>query len=86
MIIQDRPKKQGQGRTVVKTAKRLPINLDLSALDLMCNYVLTENRNIRRGQYIALRNLMGLLDMSKYTNDPERYKRVIDILKKEFNL
>ena len=82
MIITNRPKNPGQGFKVVKNKKaKLPINFDLSSLNLMCTYVLSENRNIKRGQYINLRNLMELLDMDKYINDQERYKRIIFIKK-----
>ena len=77
MIITTRPKNPGQGFSVVKNKRaKLPINFDLASLNLMCTYVLTENRNIKRGQYINLRNLMELLDMDKYINDHEKYKRV----------
>lgn len=77
MIITNRPKNPGQGFNVVKNKRaKLPINFDLASLNLMCTYVLTENRNIKRGQYINLRNLIELLDMEKYINDQEKYKRV----------
>ncbi len=84
MIITNRPKNPGQGFNVVKNKKiksKLPINFDLSSLNLMCTYILSDNRNIKRGQYINLRNLMELLDMEKYINDQERYKRVLFIKK-----
>lgn len=82
MIITNRPKNPGQGFHIVKNKKaKLPVNFDLASLNLMCTYVLTENRNIKRGQYINLRNLIELLDMEKYINDQEKYKRVIFIKK-----
>ena len=82
MIITNRPKNPGQGFSVLKNKKvKLPINFDLNSLNLMCTYVLSDNRNIKRGQYINLRNLMELLDMDKYINDQERYKRVVFIKK-----
>lgn len=76
MIITTRHKTQNQGRTYVKTDKKLPINFDLASLTLMCNYVISENRNVRRIQYINLRNLVEMLDMDKYSSDPERLKRI----------
>lgn len=79
--IAQRKKKYGQGKTFVKNKKKLPINFDVSSLDLMCQYVVSSNRNIRRGMYINLRNLVSLLDMEKYINDQEKYKRVIFIRK-----
>lgn len=81
MVIENRKRMPGQGRTYVKTKKTIPINFDLASLNLMCNYVLSENRNIRRVQYINLRNLVSMLDMERYINDQERYKRILFVKK-----
>lgn len=81
MQIAERKRKYGQGKTAVKTKKKLPINFDVSSLDLMCQYTISSNRNIKRGMYINLRNLIEVLDMEKYINDQERYKRVLFIKK-----
>lgn len=81
MQITERKRKYGQGKTAVKTKKKLPINFDVSSLDLMCQYTISSNRNIKRGMYINLRNLIEVLDMEKYINDQERYKRVLFIKK-----
>lgn len=82
MIITQRPKNPGQGFKVLKNKRvKLPINFDLASLNLMCTYILSENRNIKRGQFINLRNLIELLDMEKYISDQERYKRVMFIRK-----
>lgn len=80
MVLKNRPKYKG-GHSNIKTQTRLPINFDIHSLNLMCAYVLSENRNIRRGHYINLRNVMELLDLSKYANDPERLKRITFIKK-----
>lgn len=67
------------GKNYSKGPKQtLPIKFDLSTLDLLCNYTISENRNIRRVQYIQLRNLISLLDMDKY-NEPEKKKRIFFI-------
>lgn len=81
MKIEERKKKYGQGRTFIKTKKRLPINFDVASLDLMCQYTISSNRNIKRGAFINLRNLVELLDMERYINDQERYRRVLFIKK-----
>ena len=81
MIISTRERRPGQGRTYTKTNKKIPINFDLASLTLMCNYVISENRNVRRLQYINLRNLIDLLDMERYINDQEKYKRILFIKK-----
>ena len=80
MIIQNRERNIGQGRTYTRR-KKLPISFDLSSLTLMCNFVISENRNVRRLQYINLRNLIDMIDTEKYINDPEKYKRVVFIQK-----
>lgn len=79
MKISTRVRRPGHGRTYVKNQKKIPINFDLSSLTLMCNYVVSENRNVRRLQYINLRNLIEMLDMEKYINDDEKYKRIMFI-------
>lgn len=67
------------GKNYSKGPKQtLPLKFDLTTLDLLCNYVISENRNIRRVQYIQLRNLVSLLDMDKY-NEPEKKKRIFFI-------
>lgn len=81
MRIEERKRKYGSGKTYVKTSKKLPINFDLASLDLMCQYVLSTNRNIKKGCYINLRNLIELLDMEKYISDQEKYKRILFIRK-----
>lgn len=79
MVIKNRVRTPGHGRTYTKTKKKLNINFDLASLSLMCNYVISENRNVRRLQYINLRNLIDMLDIDRYINDQERYKRIIFI-------
>lgn len=79
MVIKNRTKLHNQGRTYTRTKKKLNINFDLASLSLMCNYVISENRNVRRLQYINLRNLIDMLDIDRYINDQEKYKRIIFI-------
>ena len=81
MIIANRSRGRGQGKSYVKNNKKIPLNFDLASLDLLCNFVISENRNIRRLQYINLRNLIYMLDMEKYVSDQERYKRILFIKK-----
>ena len=79
--IERRERYAGQGRTYVKSQAKIPINYDLSSLDLMCSFVVSENRNVKKGQYINLRNLMEMLDMDRYINDHEKSKRITFIKK-----
>lgn len=63
----------------VQTDRILDINFDLPALNLMCSYILSENRNIRRAYLINMRNLFEMLNETIYEKDTERYKRFIFI-------
>lgn len=81
MGIEERKKKYGQGRTYIKTKKKLPISFDIASLDLMCQYTISSNRNIKRGAFINLRNLIELLDMERYISEQEKYRRVLFIKK-----
>lgn len=76
MDITKRTKYSGRGRSISKTDKKVDINFDLNALNLMCSYILSENRNIRRSHLINMRNLFDILDISLYQNDIEKMKRV----------
>lgn len=81
MKITSRQKRKGQGYSVVKTDKRIPIKYDLQVLDLMCTYSISENAYIRKSSLMNLRNLVYLLDMDYYVNDPEKMKRISFIKK-----
>lgn len=81
MNIERRTKYSGRGRSISKTDNKVDINFDLNALNLMCSYILSENRNIRRSHLINMRNLFDLLDINVYVNDTEKMKR-IDFIKK----
>lgn len=76
MNIERRKKYSGSGRTIVKSDKKLDIKFDINSLNLMCSYVLSQNKNIRRSHLINMRNLFELLDMGSYINDMEKMKRV----------
>lgn len=54
----------------------IDVKFDITELDLMCSYVVSENKSIRRGNIINMRNLFLIMDMSNYTNDTERLARI----------
>lgn len=60
---------------------KVDVNFDITSLDVMCSYIVSNNRNITRGNVINLRNLILLIDMNNYSNDTERLKRFDFILK-----
>lgn len=76
MNITKRNKYGGRGFDVVKTQKTIPIVYDIKVLDLMCTYVISENSYIRKSGLLNMRNLVHLLDMERYNNDPEKIQRI----------
>ena len=55
---------------------KIDVNFDITMLDLMCSYIVSSNRNIRRGSVINMRNLFCIIDMNAYNNDNERLNRI----------
>lgn len=60
---------------------KISINLDIVALQLFCNFIASENKNIHRSNIINLNNLINNLDMRMYENDNEKLSK-IDFIKK----
>lgn len=59
-----------------KSGVKISTSFDIVALDLLCSFVASDNRNIKRSQIMSLRNLMALIDMGPYANDKEKLKRI----------
>ena len=55
---------------------KIDVNFDISTLDLMCSFIVSNNKNIRRGNIINMRNLFLIIDMNNYANDNERLSRI----------
>lgn len=70
------------GRKFVKNENlKIDVKFDITQLDLMCAYIVSENRSIRRGNIINMRNLFQVIDMNNYANDQERLSRIDFIYK-----
>lgn len=76
MNVTRREKYTNGGRTVAFTKRKITINYSLDVLNIMCSYVISTNRNIRRGQLINMRNLFEIIDINTYINDPEKMNRI----------
>lgn len=59
----------------------LDIKFDISELDLMCCYIISSSKYIKRGHIINMRNVFNMLDMSAYGNDQDCTARIQFILK-----
>ena len=60
---------------------KIDVNFDITMLDLMCAFIISSNKNIRRGNIINIRNLFMIIDMNNYANDTERLSRIDFIMK-----
>ena len=69
MDIAQRRKKYGHGKTVTETSRKIDVKFDVQLLDLMCSYVVSYNRNIRRSHLINMRNLFAVINRQLYTAD-----------------
>lgn len=75
--ITDRRQRYGSNRNVVKNKDLLiDVKLDITQLDTMCSYIISENRAIHRGHLINMRNLFAIINMNLYANDTELLKRI----------
>lgn len=80
MNLSRRQKYSGHSHSAIKNKDKIRLSLDLSALNMFCSYILSENRNIKRSQLINMRNLFEVIDLSEYT-DNEKAKRIAFIKK-----
>lgn len=82
LLFERRKKYSGHKHSVLKNnVNKIKINFDLDTFNTLCAYVISENRNIRRGALINLRNLFEVMDFNLYNNDPEKMKRITFIRK-----
>ena len=70
-MISQRNEKQQYGENF-----KLNLKFDITELDLMCAYIVSNNRSIRRTNIINMRNVLSIMDMSAYSNDPECLSRI----------
>lgn len=75
MELNRRQKYTGHKHEVNKSGKQIKLGFDLVTLNILCSYVISSNKNIRRSHLINIRNLFSLLDLSEYT-DNQRSLRV----------
>lgn len=60
---------------------KIDIKFDITELDLMCAYIVSQNRSIRRGNIINLKNVFNICNMAVYGNDQECLNRIAFIKK-----
>ena len=81
MNIQRRMKYNSRGHTINKSNVKLNMNFNISTLEIMASYSVSENRNIRRSQLMQMRNLFAMLDENLYIVDHNKNKYFNFIIK-----
>ena len=79
--MEDRRNKYSSLSPVKNKNLKIDVKFDITELDLICSYIISSNKSIRRGNIINLRNLFEIIDMNNYINDQERLSR-IEFIKK----
>ena len=60
---------------------KIDLKFDITELDLMCDYIVSNNKSIRRSNVINMRNVFNMMNMSVFGNDQECLTR-IDFIRK----
>lgn len=79
--MENRRQRYGPGSPIKNQNFVIDVKFDITELDLMCAYIVSENRNIRRGNIINMRNLFLTMNMDNYNGDQERLIRIDFIMK-----
>ena len=74
--MESRRDKYTGGKIIKNKDLVIDVNFDITTLDLMCSYIVSGNKNIRRANIINLRNLFLIMNMNNYNNDIERLNRI----------
>jgi hypothetical protein len=79
--MENRRQRYGPGSPIKNQNFVIDVKFDITELDLMCAYIVSENRSIRRGNIINMRNLFLAMNMDNYSGDQERLARIDFIMK-----
>ena len=55
---------------------KIDVQFDITELDILCLYIVSENKSIRRGNIINLRNVFGIMNMNNYSGDESRLQKI----------
>lgn len=76
MIIKNRNKTGGLGRTVSFSPKKVDIKFSIDILNYFCALAISDNKYIRKSHLFNLRNLISVINKDLYQNDIELKKRI----------
>ena len=55
---------------------KIDVQFDITELDILCLYIVSENKSIRRGNIINLRNVFAIMNMNNYSGDESRLQKI----------
>lgn len=74
-------KRSSNTNTISKKEEYIDVEVNQYILDIMCRFVLSDNRNIRRTQLNNLKLFVNIINPANYRDNPEIVKR-IDFIRK----
>ena len=78
--MEDRRYKYQQHKIQEKQIK-IDIKFDITELDLLCSYIVSDNKSIRRGNIVNLQKVLAISNIDAYGNDQECLNR-LDFIRK----
>ena len=69
-------KKSDEPVSIGDQPSSLVLPLDVSLLDMICSFVMSENKSIRKVHYLNLKSLMNKVDIEPIASDYEKSKRI----------
>ena len=67
--------RQSKSQNKKNNIETVPIVLDLSMLDIMCKFVMSDSLFVKRHHLINIKTFIDIIDRSTYMNDIEKVKR-----------
>lgn len=62
--------------TIPPEEEKLKLNLDVTELDLLCAYVVSDNKILNRNNIQAVKKFMDMLDISQYKNNSQLMEKI----------
>lgn len=67
---------QKYNKSAKQKSDKIYMNLDIIQLQLFCNFIASDNKNIHKSHIINMNKVISNLDMTKYKNDSEKYNKI----------
>lgn len=75
-MFNNRNEKYSKINKINTISNKISMNLDIVSLQVFCNFIVSENKNIHKSNIINIQNFFNNLDMSIYENDIEKVNKI----------